>query len=58
MVNYDLPWNPMRLQQRIGRLDRYGQQEVVQVVNLRVPDSWDQQISTRILERLAVIQGT
>jgi hypothetical protein len=58
MVNYDLPWNPMRLQQRIGRLDRYGQQRVVQVFNLRVPDSWDQQISTRILERLEVIQRT
>ncbi len=58
MVNYDLPWNPMRLQQRIGRLDRYGQQQVVQVFNLRVPDSWDQQISTRILERLDVIQRT
>ncbi len=58
MVNYDLPWNPMRLQQRIGRLDRYGQQRQVQVFNLRVPDSWDEQISTRILERLAVVQRT
>lgn len=58
MVNYDLPWNPMRLQQRIGRLDRYGQQKEVKVFNLRVPDSWDQQISTRILERLDVIQRT
>jgi superfamily II DNA or RNA helicase len=58
MVNYDLPWNPMRLQQRIGRLDRYGQTQVVRVFNLRVPDSWDQHISTRILERLEVIQRT
>ncbi len=58
MVNYDLPWNPMRLQQRIGRLDRYGQQHLVRVFNLRVPDSWDQHISTRILERLDVIQRT
>ena len=58
MVNYDLPWNPMRLQQRIGRLDRYGQQHLVRVFNLRVPDSWDQHISTRILERLNVIQRT
>ena len=58
MVNYDLPWNPMRLQQRIGRLDRYGQQQLVQVFNLRVPDSWDHQISTRIVARLEVIQRT
>jgi len=58
MVNYDLPWNPMRLQQRIGRLDRYGQKHLVQVVNMRVPNSWDARISTRIMERLAVIQAT
>ena len=56
MFNYDLPWNPMRLQQRIGRLDRYGQKRVVSVINLLVPDSWDAVISTRILERLEVIQ--
>jgi superfamily II DNA or RNA helicase len=58
MINYDLPWNPMRLQQRIGRLDRYGQKRVVHVFNLRVPDSWDHHISTRLLERLEVIQQT
>jgi hypothetical protein len=58
MVNYDLPWNPMRLQQRIGRLDRYGQSQRVQVFNLRVPESWDARISQRIVERLEVIQRT
>jgi len=58
MINYDLPWNPMRLQQRIGRLDRYGQRVVVQVFNLRVPESWDARISTRIDERLATVQAT
>ncbi len=58
MVNYDLPWNPMRLQQRIGRLDRYGQTRRVRVFNLRVPESWDARISQRIFERLAVIQRT
>jgi superfamily II DNA or RNA helicase len=58
MINYDWPWNPMRLQQRIGRLDRYGQKQVVRVFNLRVPNSWDEKISTRINERLAIIQKT
>jgi superfamily II DNA or RNA helicase len=58
MVNYDLPWNPMRMQQRIGRLDRYGQRKRVSVFNLRVPESWDARISTRIEERLEVIQKT
>lgn len=58
MVNYDLPWNPMRLQQRIGRLDRYGQKNRVSVYNLRASDSWDSRISLRIEERLDVIQKT
>jgi ATP-dependent helicase YprA (DUF1998 family) len=58
VVNYDLPWNPMRLQQRIGRLDRYGQRHVVKVFNLRVSDLWDNRISLRIHERLAVIERT
>ena len=34
MVNYDLPWNPMRLEQRIGRVHRLGQEHPVRVVNL------------------------
>jgi superfamily II DNA or RNA helicase len=58
MINYDLPWNPMRIQQRIGRLDRYLQKEIVQVFNLRVMNSWDNRISMRILERIDVIQKT
>ncbi len=58
MVNYDLPWNPMRLQQRIGRLDRYGQKHEVKVYNLMVQGSWDDRITVRIIERLKVIQNT
>lgn len=58
MINYDLPWNPMRLQQRIGRLDRYLQKNLVQVFNLTVAGSWDNAITLRILERLNAIQAT
>lgn len=58
MINYDLPWNPMRLQQRIGRLDRYLQKHLVQVFNLTVDGSWDNQITLRILNRLESIQET
>ena len=34
LVNYDLPWNPQRIEQRIGRCHRYGQKHDVVVVNL------------------------
>lgn len=44
MINYDLPWNPMRLVQRIGRLYRYGQKNKVVVFNLHQPDSLDQKV--------------
>jgi len=44
MVNFDLPWNPMRLVQRVGRLYRYGQQQRVVVFNISSPDTLDDQV--------------
>ena len=44
MANFDLPWNPMRLMQRIGRLSRYGQERQVVVLNLRNRGSTDERI--------------
>lgn len=52
MVNYDLPWNPMRLVQRIGRLYRYGQKKKVVVFNIHQPDTMDQQIIDLLYERI------
>lgn len=52
MVNFDLPWNPMRLIQRVGRLYRYGQEERVVVFNVKVEDTLDQEILNGMYERL------
>ncbi len=44
LFNYDLPWNPMAVEQRIGRIHRYGQQETVQVYNLFAEDTVEDRI--------------
>ncbi len=55
LVNYDLPWNPMRIEQRIGRIDRYGQQsETVAIVNFVTPGTVDAEIYERCLCRIGV----
>ena len=50
LVHVDLPWNPMRLHQRVGRLSRYGQQHRVDVMSLRNPDT----VESRIWDKLTV----
>lgn len=57
MINYDLPWNPMRLVQRIGRLYRYGQKHRVVVFNLYSPESMDDQIMELMQERIEQVVG-
>ena len=44
LFNYDLPWNPMAVEQRIGRIHRYGQQDTVQVYNLLAEDTVEERI--------------
>jgi len=58
MVNYDLPWNPVRLEQRIGRIDRLGQDRKVTVVNMATWDTVEQKIFERLVERLGVWEET
>lgn len=53
MVNFDLPWNPMRLVQRIGRLYRYGQGKRVVVFNVHAPQTLDAEIMELMYTRLA-----
>jgi len=52
MANYDLPWNPMRLVQRIGRLYRYGQRERVVAFNIHSPDTADERIMEMMYSRI------
>ena len=58
LINYDLPWNPMRIEQRIGRLDRRGQQsETIAIVNMVTPGTVDATIYDRCLSRIGVFQA-
>lgn len=58
IVNYDLPWNPMRVEQRIGRIDRNGQQsQTVAIVNLITPGTVDADIYERCLVRIGVFNS-
>jgi superfamily II DNA or RNA helicase len=55
LINYDLPWNPMVVEQRIGRVDRIGQQsERILIVNLVVEGSVEQRILQRLLTKIQV----
>ena len=58
LVNYDLPWNPMRIEQRIGRLDRIGQEHVVSIFNFDVKDTIEQRILEVLEQRIGVFQET
>ena len=58
IVNYDLPWNPMRVEQRIGRIDRKGQKsESVVIVNMITPGTVDADIYERCLMRIGVFKS-
>lgn len=56
MVNYDLPWNPMRLEQRIGRIDRIGQEHDVRVVNFQLARTVEQRVREVIEQKLLTIK--
>ncbi len=57
LINYDLPWNPMRVEQRIGRIDRLGQQaDIIHIWNLMYADTIDERIFSRLLARLKIFE--
>jgi len=52
LIHVDLPWNPMRLHQRVGRLNRYGQKHQVEVITLRNPDTVESRIWDRLNQKI------
>jgi len=57
LINYDLPWNPMKIEQRIGRLDRIGQKsKEINISNLFHANTIDERIYDRLFERLKVFE--
>lgn len=59
MINYDLPWNPMRIEQRIGRIDRRGQKSnTVKIYNMVIEDTIDAAIYDRCLNKIGVFESS
>lgn len=59
VVNYDLPWNPMEIEQRIGRIDRIGQAEdKMLVLNFISPETIDERILERVLDRIKIFESS
>jgi len=58
LVNYDLPWNPMKVEQRIGRIDRLGQpRPVIRVLSFAYKDTVEQDVFFTVGSRINLFQG-
>ncbi len=58
LVNYDLPWNPMKVEQRIGRLDRIGQKHDVRIFNFSVTGTIEERVLDVLANRIRVFEET
>jgi SNF2 family DNA or RNA helicase len=59
VVNYDLPWNPMRVEQRIGRIDRVGQRaKVLNIVNFKVRETVEERLYDRLHSKLLLFSSS
>ena len=57
LINYDLPWNPMRVEQRIGRIDRLGQKhENISIIHFKINNTIEEKILTRLYERINIFK--
>lgn len=58
LINYDMPWNPMRVEQRIGRIDRLGQRfEEIKIVNLHYADTIETQVYQSLSARISLFES-
>ncbi len=59
MINYDLPWNPMRIEQRIGRIDRRGQKsDTVKIYNMIIENTIDEVVYDKCLNKIGVFEDS
>ncbi|WP_066660703.1 MULTISPECIES: SNF2-related protein [unclassified Sphingomonas] len=59
LINWDLPWNPMKVEQRIGRIDRIGQRSPsIDIINLIAENTIEEQVYDRLYLRLGIIEET
>lgn len=59
VVNYDMPWNPMRVEQRIGRIDRVGQESpVLHIVNFNIANTIEERVYNHLHKKLDVFRST
>lgn len=56
MINYDIPWNPVRLEQRVGRIHRYGQERDCTIVNFVAENTREGRVLQKLLDRLREIR--
>jgi len=56
IINYDLPWNPMRLEQRIGRIHRYGQNQDIHIYNFAIENTIEEHIMKLLYEKIGVFE--
>ena len=58
LVNYDMPWNPMRVEQRIGRIDRLGQaHETIRIINLHYDDTVETDVYVALRQRIGLFEA-
>jgi hypothetical protein len=58
LINYDMPWNPMRVEQRIGRIDRLGQRfDEIDIINLQYKDTVETQVYTALASRISLFEN-